>query len=281
VTTTAIPLGDAPAFRVPRRRTVLVRSALAAALVGAGVAALLVSGRHALSATPLLSPGSKGVVVLDLSASVEVGTLQRMYASLTQFASSKGRFGLVVFSDDAYEALPPGTPAAELEPYARFFHRLPHPGNGATTGNVNPGPTLYPPNPWQDTFSFGTTISSGLDLARSIVLADRHSRRSVWLISDLADAAPDRPVVSNVAKAYIRSGIALHVVGLDPARADERFFQSLLGPGGSLVDAKPVPQVRSRQPFPVALGVVAALLGLLLAANELLSTPLRWGARLA
>jgi hypothetical protein len=71
------------------------------------------------------------------------------------------------------------------------------------------------------------------------------------------------------------------VIGLNPTRADTRFFERLVGPRGSLIQAKPSTQVRLRSQygFPLALGASALVLALLLAANELLSTPLRWGPR--
>ena len=64
---------------------------------------------------------TNGIVVLDLSASISSDTYQRIGQTLHELSSTNGRYGLVVFSDVAYEALPPGTPAAELKPYARYF----------------------------------------------------------------------------------------------------------------------------------------------------------------
>ena len=59
--------------------------------------------RHA----PLVPSGTTGVVVLDLSASV----YEAVFGSRLQKTARQGeRPGLVVFSDSAYEALPPGTP---------------------------------------------------------------------------------------------------------------------------------------------------------------------------
>jgi hypothetical protein len=98
-------------------------------------------------------------------------------------------------------------------------------------------------------------------------------------MSDLADDPPDRTNVVRVARSYNNLGISLHVVALDPLKADLRFFDRLLGARGSLVEAKPSTKVRltSNYGFPVWLGVISALIALVLTANELWSTPLTWG----
>lgn len=295
---TAIPLGDAWALRAPRRRTRLLRLGLGAALIAVAVSAFFVSRGQRLSPTPLLPPGSSGIIVLDLSISVENGTLDRMYTGLSQLAATRDRFGLVLFSSRAYEALPPNTPASELRPFARFFLQETHQpgsasaaaGTGAPQGPVFAGggqaPAqnvgqlgAYPANPWSCCFSFGTEISDGLSLARSLLLDAKASQRSVWLMSDLADDPADRAVVSTVARSYAQSRIALHVIGLNPSPADQKFFEGLLGSRGSIIDAKPAAEVRlaTRHVFPIALVVVGVVLSLLLALNELWNNPLRWG----
>ena len=104
MTASSIPLGDARALRRARNRSRVIRLALAAALAGAAVAAFLLARSSGLTPVPLLPPGSSGIIVLDLSASVENATLDRMYAGLRQLAATDDRFGLVVFSGRAYEA---------------------------------------------------------------------------------------------------------------------------------------------------------------------------------
>ena len=59
--------------------------------------------------------------MLDVSASISADTYSRIGATLSSLARSGGRYGLVVFSDQAYEALPPGTPASDLRPLVRYF----------------------------------------------------------------------------------------------------------------------------------------------------------------
>jgi hypothetical protein len=264
-----------------------VRLALAAAMIGAGIAAFLVAGTPSATVAPLLPPQSRGVVVVDLSASVETAQLTDMYTSLMRLADSKGRFGVVVFSDQAYEALPPGTPATELKQFAFFFHPVTHPtvSKGVPTatpsGGVTPNNTvpIYPANPWASGFTLGTTISAGLDLAASIIESN-HVKPSVWLLSDLGDNPPDVPLVASAARMYVRDGIRLNVIGLDPTRANAKFYESLAGQTGTFILGRPAarPQGAAKRAFPVGLGIAAVLLGALLAANELWSTPLRWRA---
>lgn len=287
MTTSAIPIGDAAPLRHPRNRTRIVRLTLAAAMLGAVIAALLLAGLPALNPAPLLSTRSNGIIVVDLSASSDNGEFALMYANLKRLAGTKDRFGLVLFSDQAYEALPPGTPSTLLVQLASFFHptnpppnnpALPTPSGGVIV-NQTSAPT-YPANPWASGFTLGTTISAGLSLAASILLGDPASERSVWLLSDLGDNPPDFPVVATVAKDYAHDGITLHVLGIDPTKANARFFAGLVGPSGVLVTpaAAVPPPTSSNEHFPLWLAIVTALLALLLAANEIWSSPLRWGS---
>ncbi len=160
----AIPLADAPAFRLPARRTAAVLAALAAAGVLAAVAFLLLSRNpHTRTIVPLPTHADT-VLVLDVSASISTDTYSRIGGTLAALSRSGGRFGLVIFSDEAYEALPPGVPATDLAPFVRYF-TLPQ--------QVRPGfAVTFPPNPWQATFSGGTRISAGMDLAHSIAVGE-------------------------------------------------------------------------------------------------------------
>jgi hypothetical protein len=102
-------------------------------------------------------------------------------------------------------------------------------------------------------------------------------------MSDLADDPADRAVVATVARSYAHDGIALHVIGLDPKPADRKFFESLLGARGTMIVGRPSNSVRlsTKHGFPVWLAVAGGVLAVLLTANELLSTPLRWGSAAA
>lgn len=275
----SIPLGDAGPLWPARNRTRVLRVALALVLAGTGAAAFLTSRTTAGAAAPYLGTASRGIVVLDLSASVENLTLDRMYETLASLSRSGGRYGLVVFSDQAYEALPPGTPASELADYAAFFRKETKHGGG-DLGPSRVPVVVYPTNPWQNGFSFGTTISAGLDLARSIIQSDHVTSRNVLLVSDLDDNASDLPLVTQSAKALVHGRIALQVLPLNPEKRFLGFFRSLPVVAGGGVVAAPPRRHRGGggRAFPVDLGVAALLLALLLAANELWSTPLEWRA---
>jgi hypothetical protein len=272
MTAGAVPLADAPALRPAALRTRAVRTALAAALVGL-VAAAAVSSRHPrLSEVAFLPDRATAIVVLDLSASISTDTFQRIEATLAQLSHSNRRFGLVIFSGTAYEALPPGTPGRELASYERFF-RLTQPAPGYAPA--------FPQNPWTERFSAGTSISSGLDLARAIILRRHLGHPTVVLVSDLDDDPGDVPRVVAAALSYQRLGIPIHVVGLNPSGENQRLFERLAGPRGSFSQAVlpgQEPGAHARAGFPVALAIVAGFVAMLLAANELWGARLRWGA---
>ena len=267
----AIPLTDAPRLRRAARRTDAVRAVLAAlllALVGT-IAAL--AGHPRVRTLHLLPAGSTAIVVLDLSASVSQDTYARIGATISDLASTNGRYGLVVFSGGAYEALPPDTPAAELRSFVRFF-TLPQ---QKTPGFI---PTL-PSNPWTRTFSAGTRISSGLDLAHQLALDGRLRHPGVVLISDLSDDPGDLRRTALTILAYRRDRLPLRIVGLNPAPADEQFFRKLLGANAAITAAR-LPEeaspVSGRAGFPWGLAALALALAAVLALNDLLLARVTW-----
>jgi len=266
----SIPLADAPSFAPDARRTLVVRATLAALVAAAIVAAALVARDPRTATVVPLSRSADTIVVLDLSASIGSDTFSRIGATLSQLSRSRGRYGLVVFSGEAYEALPPGTPAADLAPLVRFFVPQRSAAGFAAT---------YPRNPWSDTFSAGTRISSGLELAHSIATTGGVRRPAVVLVSDLDDDPADLPRLASIALAFRRDAIPLRVVGLDPSAQDAELFERLLGPSSPIVQAgvaAPGPQPHNRTPFPwpfVALALAAAAL---LAAHELWVARLDW-----
>jgi len=270
-----LPLAEPKALWRFRNRTRIVRLVLAVALIATAAGAFLLSRGGTAAATPLLGADSRGIIVLDLSASVENETLDQMHATLTRLAASKGNYGLVVFSDQAYEALPPGTPASQLGPYAAFFRSG---VVGAAEGPSGAPLTLsaYPPNPWSTGFSLGTQISQGLTLARTLILSDHLQNRDVWLVSDLGDQASDLPLVTAAARQYAASGIALHLLPVNPLKGDLRFFQKLNLPGSATSVPAAKPKGHGHRGFPLALALLGVVLAALLAVNELWSRPLEW-----
>ncbi|MDX6410720.1 MAG: hypothetical protein QOE91_236 [Gaiellaceae bacterium] len=264
----AIPLADAPSFAPAARRTLIVRVVLGA-LLGAVVLAAVLDARSPHTQTIVALPSnSTAIVVLDLSASISFDTYSRIGSTLSSLARSQGRYALVVFSDQAYEALPPGTAAANLGPLVRYFQlpKQPTPGFAPT----------YPKNPWTDNFSGGTKISAGLALAHSIAFENGVRRPVVILISDLDDDPDDRPRLRRILIAYKRDGIPLELVSLNATPSAIAFVREYVpkAPIARADTLAPGPLPRNHTPIPwtlVGLGVLAAV-GL--AANEL------WGPRL-
>jgi hypothetical protein len=266
----AIPLADVPSFAPAAQRTLVIRVALATVLTGAVVAAMFVS-RNPHSQTIVSLPiDSTAIVALDLSASISSDTYSRIGATLSSLARSRGRFGLVVFSDQAYEALPPGTAAANLQPLVRYF-QLP---KQAVPGFA---PT-YPTNPWTDSFSAGTTISAGLTLAHTLAVEHNVRRPVVILISDLDDDPDDRSRLRRILIAYKRDGIPLRLVGLNATSANIAYIRQYV-PKTPVVQAgtlAPGPLPRNHTPLPWALVALGALAAVGLAANELWGPRLEW-----
>jgi hypothetical protein len=246
-------------------RTVFERALFVGAVAALAIAAMLAARDPALRTESLLPETSNGIVVLDLSASISADTHQRIRATLLRLASGGGRYGVVVFSDDAYEALPPGTDASELRRIARYFDT----GQGQ----------LSDPNPWSVAFSAGTRISAGLELARSVVERDRLGKPAVLLVSDLDDDPADVPRLRRELERLQQSGLLVRVVGLNPAPEDERFFARLLAEPDALrratLDAPSASSARAR--FPLMFVAIGVLLALALAGHELWRTRLRWG----
>jgi hypothetical protein len=266
----AIPLGDAAALRRGAPGVRLARWTAATILVAAVLLAFLAALRLRPETESPLPSGSAGIVVLDVSASISSDTYTRIAATLDRLERSNGRYGLILFSDTAYQTLPPRSPSAELRPFVRFFQRPRESSPGALPET--------PRSPWKDTFSAGTLISSGLGLALDVIRADRLVRPAVLLVSDLDDDPGDLERVAQLAVAYRRAGIALHVVGLDPAPEDVAFIRRLLPENGSFAQAA-LPGQRSASlsgRSDTVLVVAALVAAFALVAFALTTEPLRW-----
>jgi hypothetical protein len=125
-------------------------------------------------------------------------------------------------------------------------------------------------------------LSSALVLGLEMLRRDRIANGSAVLVSDLGDAPNDRAQLSAAMQSYLREGIPLRVVAIDPTAEDEHFFQGLLGsrPLRPRVSrGSPSVEASSGSSFPLALAVVAALFLALLAVNEHACARLSWGGR--
>ncbi|MDX6569466.1 MAG: hypothetical protein QOH15_2044 [Gaiellales bacterium] len=266
-----IPLSDVAGLLRAWRRTAVIRGVLAALLVALLLIAAFLSSRPTTrQPLHLLPKASNAIVVLDLSASISSDTFNRIGETLDQLAATNGRYGLVVFSDVAYEALPPGTPSAQLRPFARYF-KVP----SQQTPGLAPA---FPTNPWTNSFSAGTRISAGLGLALRVIHADRLARPGVILISDLNDDQGDLTNLASSALAYRQEGIGIRIVALNPSRDDQHRFETLLGNASRITQAQ-LPGDRTAfqgARFPLVLALLALAVALALAANELFSARLTW-----
>lgn len=296
--TRGLALADAAALASPARRTLAAQSALALGLllVVAAAAALLRAPDDPVAS--LLPGGETTVVVLDVSASVSDLVYHEIAATLTLLSEQPDRsaqVGLVLFSDNAYEAIPPGAPASELRPYVRFFKPRSSPdelvvrtaGIGSTDERRQFGPTVsqgslnFIMSPWFRKFSGGTHISTGLAVAREALDGSGGGGR-VLLLSDLDNAFSDQDLLAHELATYSQRGIQLDVVALPPATvATAKLFRSILGDGTTVTRSSSLRAgdgpVRARAPaLPLAFIALAALAGLALAAHELRFAPLTW-----
>ena len=261
---TVVDSHDVGAFALAAWRTRLLRLALAAAAVGLLAAAAASASNLDTREQALIPSETTGVVVVDLSLSVADEDYNLVRRALRRLIAEDASIGLVVFSDVAYELLPPGTPASALRPMLRLLV----------------APRLGPPvNPWSQTFRAGTRISAALAVARGMLERDRVEKGSILLVSDLETAPEDVPPLARVVDELRSSSVELRVFALAPSSFALQLFGGLLeedafvAPTASTDDA-PV-ESEAGSGTPVVLLVLGSLLFLALALHE------RYGGRLA
>ncbi|HEY7691370.1 MAG TPA: VWA domain-containing protein [Gaiellaceae bacterium] len=275
MSTRRLPVADAALLRPATTRSRRLRAALTvASLLLLGAAVLLAARSPGPAVAGAARGGASTEIVLDVSGSVDSSS-RAAGAALTRLARAGGRAGLILFSDTAQETLPPTTPAAQLLPFARSF---------APAKRSTAGPYRLPQldsNPWRPSFSGGTRISAGLAAARAALRRDR-VHGSVLLISDLGNPVTDAGATKRQLIALDRAGIGVKILPLPNAlSADLRWFRRLEGPARF---ERPLPVRPPRRPateavgFPLALAGAAALLALVLGADQLAGRSLRWGA---
>lgn len=213
----AVGLPDARTLRRPRGRAALLRTLFA----GGAVALLLAAAASArgldVRERSFLPRGTTGVVVLDLSLSIQDTNYLDVRRAVRELVATDAPIGVVVFSDVPYELMPPGTPASELEPLLRLL-RPPRTGN--------------PVNPWTDTFRAGTRISAALGTARDMLLRDGVQDGFVVLVSDLETAPDDVQAMTRTVSDLREKGIDLRVVPISASSDGLRLFGELLGREG-------------------------------------------------
>src|SRR4029079_8851997 len=110
----------------------------------------------------------------------------------------------------------------------------------------------FPPNPWANTFSAGTKVSAGLELADRIAFQDRLRKPVVILVSDLDDDPADLPRLVTIMLALKRDHVPLRIVGLNPSVEDSVLLKRWSG-GAPIVRAgllEPGPELENHTPFP-------------------------------
>lgn len=209
-----LPYGELGVLRRPVLRATAFRLALAAALVGVLVASLVVALGRDARPDAVLPAGTTGMIVLDLSASTgaqtEVGELFR------RIAAANEPTGVAVFSDGAYELVPPGTPGRDLAPMVRFF-------------SEGPGGTV-PRDPWSEHFSGGTRVTAGIEQAQASFERDKIARGSILLVSDLEFVAEEIARLPALLTELRRDGIELRILPVEAREEQKRFFERVVGP---------------------------------------------------
>ncbi|MCP9484708.1 MAG: VWA domain-containing protein [Gaiellaceae bacterium MAG52_C11] len=267
------------------RRTLVRHVGLALCAVAVLAVAVLLSTRLGARPTSYFASGGGGVIVLDLSTSVEPAKYRRIQRVLRSLAQTSTRVGLVVFSDDAYEMLTPGTRGDELRPLLLFFEPPPASPivrrSGRSRGGSQELPSFGRANPWTGTFRGGTKISVGLGEARRVIERDG-IEPAVLLISDLDDSALDTERLTQELIRYEADGIDLRVVPLFAFNEDRDLFEQLVGEEAFVQNRELLGNtaIEERQTlvgsFPAALVAAAAALLALLALNERFCGRVSW-----
>ena len=266
----AIPLADVAALRRPLMRTTAVRLGLLAALLLLAVIALWRAATLEARTFTFIPRDRSTVLVIDQSKSVYLVGYRAIGEIFRRFANTDAPVGLVMFSDIAYELLPPGSHGSELRPLLQYYTPT---GGG---GNQLDADTHFPANPWDNTFSGGTKVSSGLELARQVLARDHVKQGTIVLVSDLDTVDTDLPSLAR-SLATLRDDprVDLKIFALQPNPQPLAFFRRFV-PESAFVTPFGVetsPRVEGKQRLhaasPVWLLVPAVLLLVLLGANEL------------
>jgi hypothetical protein len=290
-----IPAFDVVNLSEPVRRTSIVRWALAAALVATLLAAAWWARDPGASAVRVAQGGESGVVVLDMSASIG-SARRRLTEPFEYLADTNQEFGLVLFSSVAYEAIPPGTAATELRGFLRALAPFPNVCMAREFTPCPPNSRRVEPDtaeweriqrasvtPWAENFRGGTSISTGLRLARQMLERHGQKDRGALLISDLDDSLLDLPALTRELITYRRQGIPLNLVAMAPFDEDRFFFERMVGKDAFVdrADLAPSSLVQERKRaeragVPEGLAGLALILLMLLAANEYFCGRLAW-----
>ena len=255
---------DVRTFPAAAWRARVLRLVFGTAAVALVVAAAASARNLESKEAGLLPARGTGVVVVDLSLSILDEDYKAVRRAFRRLIAEDASIGLVVFSDVAYELLPPGTPASEIEPMLRLL--------------VPPrlGPAV---NPWSGTFRSGTQISTALELARDMLERDKVESGSILLVSDLETAPDDVPMLARTIASLRKSDIDLRVSALGPSSDARLLFKDFLQEGAfdapSTAGEEPATRSEAASILPVTLLVLGAFFFVALALHE------RFAGRLA
>lgn len=259
----AVPLADLPRLHGAAQRTSIVRILLVAALA-ATLAWLFVVAKSAGAGRAAVFPEgtSTGVVALDMSASISGPIYARVATTLRGIVNANQSVGLIMYSDTAYELLPPNSPPGAMLQFIPFFVPLRYYGSTPVFGQT----------PW-DTFMGGTRVGEGLKMAR-LALKRAHVRHgAILLVSDLDDSNADQGLLEQEALQLRAEHIPVRIVPLFAAPRDRRLFAALFG-DKAFVDPSVFTHTAKRHaaavaaPQPWLLLLLGLLLVVLLAGNE-------------
>jgi hypothetical protein len=267
-------LADLGTVERPAERTSLLRVGLAVALAGTLAVAVLEARSAGSGRAAVLPEGATtGVIALDMSASISGPIYARVATTLKGIVAANQGIGLVMFSDTAYELLPPNSPPTALSQFIPFF----------VPQSYAHGSPIFAQSPWT-LFSGGTRISEGLAVAQRALRAAGVTHGAILIISDLDDSASDEPALVSEALALRRAHIPVRIVPLFADPTNKRLFATLFGSGAFVDPSAFRHTAKQRQEAiaasaPWALLALGLLLVLLLAGNERLNGRLAIGAR--
>ena len=259
----AVPLADLPRLHGAAQRTSLVRILIVAALA-ATLAWLFVVAKSAGAGRAAVFPegASTGVVALDMSASISGPIYARVATTLRGIVNANQSVGLIMYSDTAYELLPPNSPPGAMLQFIPFFVPLRYYGSTPVFGQT----------PW-DTFMGGTRVGEGLKMARLALKRAHVQHGAILLVSDLDDSNADQGLLEQEALQLRAEHIPVRIVPLFAAPRDRRLFAALFG-DNAFVDPSVFTHTAKRHaaavaaPQPWLLILLGLLLVGLLAGNE-------------
>ena len=161
---------------------------------------------------------STGVVALDMSASISGPMYARVATTLRGIVNANQSVGLIMFSDTAYELLPPNSPPGAMLQFIPFFVPLRYYGSTPVFGQT----------PW-DTFMGGTRVGEGLEMARLALKRAHVKHGAILLVSDLDDSNADQGLLEQEALQLRAEHIPVRIVPLFAAPRDRRLFAALFG----------------------------------------------------